>query len=365
MESLDTQYMRLALEEAKKGLGRTSPNPCVGAVVVNNGSVVGIGYHHKAGTPHAEVHALADAGELSSGATIYVTLEPCNHTGRTPPCSKAVLAAGIKRVVIGMDDPNSEASGGVEFLRSQGVSVKIGVLEDECRQLNYPFIKHSTTGIPWIVMKAGMSLDGRISYKRGAGGAVTGLESKKVVHQLRDRFDAILIGVETALVDNPSLTTRYVENGRDPVRIVLDSTLRLPPTALMLHQKSEAPTWIYCGSKARVERRQKLERAGAVVFTVDFNDAGYLDLGQVVQHLGKKNINSVLVEGGATVHGSFLCNKLVNQVYLFVAPFFIGNAGTPLVNSYCTEGEGNRIFLEHVQQQCVGQDILIQGLMPE
>ncbi|MCI5159893.1 MAG: bifunctional diaminohydroxyphosphoribosylaminopyrimidine deaminase/5-amino-6-(5-phosphoribosylamino)uracil reductase RibD [Candidatus Electrothrix sp. AUS1_2] len=172
----DSRYMYLALAEAKKGLGRTSPNPCVGAVIVRDGQIIGTGYHRQAGTPHAEVNAIADTvekGRECTGATIYVTLEPCNHTGRTPPCTQAILAAGFRRVVIGTADPNPVASGGADFLRSQGIEVTLGVIEQECRQLNYPFLKHSVTGLPWVVMKAGMSLDGKISRRQGKGGAVT------------------------------------------------------------------------------------------------------------------------------------------------------------------------------------------------
>ena len=229
MQSDDIKYMQLAVGLAKKGQGRTSPNPCVGAVIVRNGVVVGQGYHRRAGTPHAEINAIADAGESCAGATIYVTLEPCNHTGRTPPCSRAVLAAGLKRVIIGMADPNPVASGGAYFLRAEGLEVELGVLEDECRGLNYPFLKHSTTRLPWVVMKAGMSLDGMISRRRGYGGAITGPESKQRVHELRNRLDAILIGISTALIDDPSLTTRLPDGGRDPLRVILDRRLQLSP----------------------------------------------------------------------------------------------------------------------------------------
>ena len=208
----DTAYMRLAIKEAEKGLGRTSPNPCVGAVIVRDDQVIGQGYHRRAGTPHAEVNAIADALEEThscAGATIYVTLEPCNHTGRTPPCTQAILTAGFSRVVIGMADPNPVASGGAYFLQYQGIEVKLGVLEQECRQLNYPFLKHSVTGLPWVVMKAGVSLDGKISRRQGQGGAITGSASKQRVHELRNQLDAILIGnVDFLLINMPQLVNR-------------------------------------------------------------------------------------------------------------------------------------------------------------
>ena len=244
MGDTDRHFMKLALQEARKGLGRTSPNPSVGAVVVRNGTIVGKGYHKKAGLPHAEPNALQDAGNKAEGSTIYVTLEPCNHAGRTPPCTRAILEAGIQRVVIGMADPNPKVTGsGADFLAAQGVAVTSGVLEYECCELNRPFIKHATTGLPWVIMKAGTSMDGRIAAGIGRQTAITGTESLHQVHLLRDRVDAILIGVETAITDDPSLTTRLGGRrpGRDPERIILDTNLRLLPAAKML---STAPSAI-------------------------------------------------------------------------------------------------------------------------
>ena len=363
MQNDDIQFMQLAVEQAGKGQGRTSPNPCVGAVIVREGVVVGQGYHRRAGTPHAEINAIADAGEACAGATIYVTLEPCNHTGRTPPCSRAVLAAGLKRVVIGMADPNPVARGGAVFLRGQGLDVVLGVLEDECRRLNHPFLKHSVSGLPWVVMKAGMSLDGRISRRRGHGGAITGPESKKRVHELRDRLDAILIGIGTALIDDPSLTTRLPEGGRDPLRVILDSRLKLSPEAGMLQKESKAGTWVFCGHQAPRERQERLERAGAVIHRVDTDPQGRLELLQVLQLLGSFDITSVLVEGGAGVHGSFLRANLVDQVFLFTAPYFIGDAGTPLVVGYSVGEQVTPVTLTEMTTEPVGQDLLVQGLV--
>ncbi len=360
----DVRFMRLAVEQAGKGQGRTSPNPCVGAVIVRDGVVVGMGYHRKAGTPHAEIHAIADAGTLCDGATIYVTLEPCNHTGRTPPCSRAVIVAGLKRVVIGMTDPNPVAGGGADFLQEQGLDVVLGVLEQECRQLNYPFLKHSVSGLPWVVMKAGMSLDGKISRRRGHGGAITGQESKQRVHELRDRLDALLIGIGTAVIDDPSLTTRLPDGGRDPLRVILDSHLKLPLEAQLLRQRSSAATWIFCGVHAGLQRQEQLEKAGAVVYRIDTDSGGRLDLLQVLQELGKADVTSVLVEGGAGIHGSFLRAKLVDQAFLFVAPYFIGEAGTPLIAGYSIDEPGlPPLTLADVTTEAVGRDILMQGLV--
>ncbi len=356
MNETDLHFMRQALELARKGLGRTAPNPCVGAVIVRDGQIVGSGWHRKAGTPHAEIHAINEAGTACAGATLYVTLEPCNHTGRTPPCSRAVLAAGITRVVVGMADPNPVAAGGAEFLRSQGVAVDVGILEEECRQLNRPFIKNSNTGLPWIVMKAGMSLDGKISRVRGQGGSITGPESQQRTHELRDQLDAILIGIGTALIDNPALTCR-VEHGRDPLRVILDSQLRLPPEAKMLRQQSDAQTWIFCRKDTPVERQQVLEKAGAVIRRVDADKLGQLDLRDVLRCLGKSGITSVLVEGGAAVHGAFLRAGLADEACLFVAPCFIGDSGTPLLTGAAAA------FLTGMTAEKLGEDVLLRGLL--
>ncbi|WP_417910862.1 bifunctional diaminohydroxyphosphoribosylaminopyrimidine deaminase/5-amino-6-(5-phosphoribosylamino)uracil reductase RibD [Candidatus Electronema sp. PJ] len=354
----DSGYMRLALELAQKGQGRTAPNPCVGAVLVREGQVVGSGWHHKAGMPHAEVNAIAEAGTACVGATLYVTLEPCNHTGKTPPCTQAVLAAGIRRVVVGMADPNPIAAGGADFLRSHGIDVEMGVLEQECRQLNHPFIKHSLTGLPWVVMKAGMSLDGKISKLQGQGGPITGPESRQRVHELRNQLDVILIGIGTALIDNPLLTTR-IENGRDPLRVILDSQLRLPPEAKLLQQQSTAQTWIFCEHQAAAEKQQKLEEAGAIIYRVDADDHGQLDLKQVVQRLGTSGLSSVLVEGGAAVHGAFLRAGLVDEVYLFIAPYFIGDTGLSLL----VGSQFDQLRLVETTTEKLGQDTLLHGLL--
>lgn len=366
MTTADTNFMRLALEEAKKGQGRTSPNPCVGAVIVKNGIVVGRGCHRRAGEAHAEVNAIADAGPAAAGGTLYVTLEPCNHTGRTPPCTQAILAAGLVRVVVGMADPNPRvAGGGSAYLRSRGLEVNEGVLEKECRMLNLPFIKHVTTGLPWVVMKAGMSLDGKISYAPGRGGRITGPESRLLVHRLRNTLDAICIGVDTALIDNPSLTTRLpaeIEQ-RDPLRMVIDTHLRLAPESKIVHQHSEAPLWIFCGPEAPAEAESNLTRAGAMVHRLSTDKDGRVDVRVLLDHLGKRGITSVLVEGGAAVHGSFLKSGLVDEVYLFIAPFFIGGQGTSLIAGPLHQCKGGTARLHTVEARRLDGDVLIHGFV--
>ena len=359
----DTRFMRLALREARKGLGRTSPNPCVGAVIVQEGTVVSRGYHKKAGTPHAEVHALRKAGARAIGATLYVTLEPCNHTGRTPPCSHAVAAAGIKRVVVGMEDPNPLVSGsGNTYLQNQGVEVISGILEKECRDLNLPFIKHISTGKPFVVMKAGMSLDGKLSYQEGQPGKMTGEKSLRRLHGLRNHLDAILIGRGTVVADNPSLTTRRIKKGRDPLRVILDSNLQLSTRSKILHLDSSAPTLIFCSQSAASQKRKTLEKMeGVLLQPVGHGESGGLDLDAVLTRLGKMGICSLLVEGGATVHSSFLRQGLVDRVMLFVAPLFAGSAGTSLLSDFSVKDRDQAPMLNNVVYKRCGEDLLVQG----
>lgn len=362
----DAAFMRIALEEARKGQGRTAPNPCVGAVVVRDGQIVGRGYHRRAGTPHAEVNALDAAGDQAAGATLYVTLEPCNHTGRTPPCTQAILKAGIRRVVVGMNDPNpTVAGGGGAFLASMGIEVVSGVLAADCTAINRPFAKHITTGLPWLAMKAGMSLDGRISHGPGMGGRITGEASWLSTHRLRNTMDAILVGIGTALIDNPSLTTRLPppESGRDPVRIILDTRLRLPPGAKLLSQQSQAPTWIFCGADAPAAAEEALARSGAVIHRVGTGEEGQLDCREVMTLLGKAGITSVLAEGGAGVHASLLRAGLVDEVFLFVAPLFIGSQGTALIAGDLLPPLRQFPWLHNLEVQQLDEDILVHGLV--
>lgn len=356
--------MQRALIEARKGLGHTSPNPCVGAVVVSDQRIISTGYHKKAGTPHAEIHALRKAGDLARGATLYVTLEPCNHTGRTPPCTRAILASGIARVVVGMRDPNPLVNGGgIGFLREQGVEVTDGILESECLRLNRPFVKYITTKMPWVIMKAGVSLDGRISYQTQKSGRITGKDSLAYLHRLRDRVDAILVGSKTVKIDNPSLTTRLSgRRGKDPVRVVLDTHLSLPLDTKILHQESIAPTWIFCGNNAACLKRIQ-DYSGlpnVVVYPVE-NDVTGVDLVQVLRILAREGIVSLLVEGGGSVHGAFLRQRLVDQVMLFLAPLFAGSDGTSLIAGFEVGDAEQAVRLKHVRYRRCGDDMFVEG----
>jgi diaminohydroxyphosphoribosylaminopyrimidine deaminase / 5-amino-6-(5-phosphoribosylamino)uracil reductase len=359
----DQYYMHMALKEARKGLGRTSPNPCVGAVIVKDDCVIAKGYHKKAGTPHAEINALRIAGKEAVGATLYVTLEPCSHTGRTPPCSQAVAAAGIKRVVAGMEDPNPLVQGsGLAYLVNRNIDVLSGVLADECQEINRPFLKYITTSLPWVVMKAGISLDGRITYKKGVSGWITGPQSIRKVHQLRDISDSIMVGIGTILIDNPSLTTRLAyRKGKDPVRVVLDTTLRISSSAKVLHLDSKASTWIFCGPEVDKKKKENLLAIGAVVRSVDLDDMGGVDVRQVLAVLGREGITSVLVEGGGRVHGSMLRNRLVDHANLFYGPLFAGDNGTPLVQGLSTSLSRDLIRLKKIRYQRFGDDLMVEG----
>lgn len=361
-ERQDKQFMRLALKEAAKGLGRTSPNPCVGAVIVKDGRVLGKGYHKKAGTPHAEINALANASASVAGATLYVTLEPCNHTGRTPPCSRAILESKIARVVIGMTDPNPLVNGGgIEFLINNRIEVISGVLQKDCEALTNAFVKHITKGIPWVIMKAGVSLDGRLNYQAGRSGWITGEQSARAVHKLRNTADAILVGRKTVEIDNPSLTTRLVRgSARDPIRIILDSDLATSSASKVYHLASQAPTWVVCATDAPRAKMAVFEKLGIRLLPIARGKNG-VDLHSLLKILGQENICSVLVEGGATIHGAFLSQKLFDYAHLFYAPLFAGTHGVPLADGYQVLHRDVAPRLVDIRHKRLGDDMLLSG----
>ena len=360
----DIQLMRVALREARKGLGRTSPNPCVGAVIVKDGDIVARGYHKKAGAPHAEIEALKKAGAKARGGVMYVTLEPCNHHGKTPPCSHAVAESGIKKVVIGMLDPNPLVNGsGAAFLSSNGVEIESGLLEEQCRKLNQPFLTYMKKGRPWVLLKAGLTLDGKITFRKNSGDAITGPESLKWVHRLRDRCDAILVGRNTITIDNPSLTTRIKgRRGRDPIRVVLDTNLKISSGAKVIKYNDDRRTWIFCGPSAPSAKIGELQERGVEIFQVAIGETGRLDLEEVLTTLGSKQITSLLVEGGAVVHGSFLKAELVDHIQLFYAPFVAGDDGTDVITGIkANGGRKDAIRLQNISQRRLGDDVMISG----
>jgi diaminohydroxyphosphoribosylaminopyrimidine deaminase/5-amino-6-(5-phosphoribosylamino)uracil reductase len=359
----DRFYMQMALDLAVLGKGRTAPNPMVGAVVVKDRRVVGRGWHERYGGPHAEVNALNQAGEQARGGTIYVTLEPCNHTGKTPPCTEKILSAGLRRVVVAMEDPNPGVKGGGNArLRAAGLEVCAGLEKEAARRLNAYFIKHTGTGRPFVILKWAATLDGRIATRTGDARWVSGPESRAFVHQLRHAVDAIMVGVGTVKADDPSLTTRFPEGGGvDPTRIILDTHLSIPVKARVLTQSSDAQTIVVTGPDASPEARRQVEATGARVLVAACRD-GRIDLDALMTTLGAEGMTSILVEGGSRVSGSVLRSHIVDQLYLFFAPKLLGGSdGVPICR-----GEGPSLMrdclnLDDIQVHRCGDDVMIEG----
>jgi diaminohydroxyphosphoribosylaminopyrimidine deaminase/5-amino-6-(5-phosphoribosylamino)uracil reductase len=362
MNDLNEKHMRSALRLAEKAGGRTSPNPMVGAVVVKSGKIIGRGYHRRAGEPHAEAIALKKAGAAAQGATLYVTLEPCSHSDkRTPPCAPLVIQSGVRRVVVAMIDPNPRVSGrGIKALRSAGIEVAIGVLEAEAKKMNEAFIKHITRGVPFATLKIAQTLDGKIATSSGASKWITGEQAREEAHRLRDSHDAILVGINTVLMDDPSLTTR-IPGGRDPVRVIVDSSLRIPRNAKVVTQSSPAKTMVATLAGAPKSKIKKLQDAGVEVLTVK-SAHGRVDLRDLMKKLAKRDIMSVLIEGGAEINASALNAGLVDKVVMFLAPLLM--TGT---DSLCSIGGSSpaklsqALKLQEVTTQFVGKDLMVKG----
>jgi diaminohydroxyphosphoribosylaminopyrimidine deaminase/5-amino-6-(5-phosphoribosylamino)uracil reductase len=362
MKSLDERYMRMALRLAEKARGRTSPNPMVGAVVVKNGHVKGRGYHRKAGEPHAEAIALKKAGPAAKGATLYVTLEPCSHTNkRTPPCTPLVIQSGVKRVVIAMIDPNPHVSGGgISTIKKSGIKLTTGVLEAEARKLNEAFIKHVTTKTPFVTLKIAQTLDGKIATASGESKWITGEGARIEGHKLRDINDAILVGINTILKDNPSLTAR-IPGGRDPVRVIVDSRLRIPLNARVLIQKSQSKTVIATLSNVPEIKIKKLQDIGAEVLTTK-SVLGRVDLQDLMKKLGMKGIMNVLIEGGAEVNAAALKSSIVDKIVMFIAPTIMtGRDSLCSIGGISPRKLGHAIKLRSVTSRLIGQDLMLEG----
>lgn len=317
--------MREALRLAKKGLGKVSPNPMVGAVIVKNGRIIAKGYHHAFGKDHAEVDALKHAKENAAGAALFVTLEPCRHFGKTPPCTDAIIEHKIKKVVIGMPDPDEKMRGGsIRLLNEHGIETKVGVLEDECRALNEKYIKHRTTGLPYVTLKFAETLDGRIAAANGSSRWVmASQETLKIAHKLRAENDAILAGINNVLLDDPELTLRLA-GGKSPTRIILDSKLRIPLGAKVLTGQDNARTLIVTTPASPKEKAKKLKEMGIEVLTVQADKEGKVDLKKLLKILGEREISSLLVEGGGEVYTSFLKLGLADKIVAVIAPKILG-----------------------------------------
>jgi diaminohydroxyphosphoribosylaminopyrimidine deaminase/5-amino-6-(5-phosphoribosylamino)uracil reductase len=359
----DEKFMQMALELASLGRGYTSPNPMVGAVVVKDQAVIGRGYHQFPGGPHAEVHAIAAAGAAAQDATLYVTLEPCNHTGRTPPCTAKILEAGIQRVVIAMKDPNPHvAGGGAEFLKSRGIDIRIGVCEGEARQLNEAFVKYIRTGRPFVTVKCAATLDGRIATRSRDSKWITGESARAFVHELRQTADAILVGVGTIAADDPLLTVRL--DGRppkDPIRVILDTHLRIAPASRVLKHTSAADTLLIAGRGVPAESKDRLARKGVRVIEAETRE-GRVDMGPLMGQLGAMGITSILIEGGSRVFAAAFKAGVVDKVCFFYAPLILGgDDGVPICTGAGVEWIRDGVRLDRIAVRRFGDDVMIEG----
>ena len=356
----DTEYMRLALSLAERGMGWTSPNPMVGAVVVKDGRIIGQGWHARCGDLHAERNALKNCTESPVGAAIYVTLEPCCHHGRQPPCTDALIQAGIARVVVGSDDPNPLVAGkGVQILRDHGIEVETGVCREECDALNRVFLHYIQTGRPYVVMKYAMTMDGKIATRTGASQWITGEAARKQVHRDRHRYSAIMAGVGTVLADDPLLTCR-MEGGKNPVRVICDTRLRTPLDSQLVRTAREVPT-ILATACMEETRRALYEAAGCRVWTLP-EEGGHVALNPLMERLGAEGIDSVLLEGGGTLNWAALEAGLVQRVQAYIAPKLFGgvSAKSP-VGGLGVETPAGAIVLKNSVITRIEDDILIES----
>lgn len=360
---MDSAFMRESLRQARKGLGRTSPNPAVGAVIVRNGNVIATGYHRKAGLPHAEAEALNKLGGKAPGDTLYVTLEPCNHYGKTPPCTEAILKSGLKRVVVGMNDPNPDVTGGgCKFLEENGVSVTSGVLETECRQLNEAFLKFVTSKRPFVIVKSALTIDGWTATATGNSKWITNEKSRQFVHRLRDQVDAVMVGVGTVVADDPLLTTRLKRGrGKDPLRVVVDTHLRIPLNAKIMNHDSYAKTLIAVGPDVTPKDRKLFQKKDISMLVCPIKD-GRIELRALMELLAGMSVTSLLVEGGASVIGSMLRERLIDKFCIFKAnKIFGGDNGFPMAAGPGPEKMDQCLNLKDIQVKRFGEDILIVG----
>jgi len=353
----------MALDLAVQGRGYTSPNPLVGAVVVNDGIVVGKGFHEAVGQNHAEVNALNDAGDRAKGATLYVTLEPCNHFGRTPPCTQRVIDAGIKRAVVAMQDPNTAVKGGGnDYLRSHGIEVTEGIGEKRARKINEAFIKYTQTQRPFVILKCAATLDGRIAARTGDAKWITGERSREYVHHLRHAADAIMVGIGTVKADDPSLTTRLKNiRTKDPLRIILDTELSIDTNAKVLQLKSEASAIIVTGDSVSAKKKKRIEQQGTQVISVGLKD-GRIDLNALMNRLGAMGVTSLLIEGGSRVSASAMAAGVVEKIIFFFAPKILGgDDGIPICKGPGPDLISDCIHVDEITTRQFGNDVMIEG----
>jgi len=359
----DERFMKSVLGLARKGLGKTSPNPVVGALIVKNGQIIGAGYHHRAGKPHAEIEALSAAGEGARGATLYVNLEPCNHHGRTPPCTEAIIGNGIRRVVVGMADPNPDVTGGgCSFLRAHGLEVKCGVLEEECMRLNEVFLTYVTKGRPFVTVKGALTLDGWMATRTGDSKWITNEKSRRFVHSLRKRADALMVGVETVIADDPFLTPHMMKNpSPEPARVIVDTRLRIPLKSRVLTSGTSALTIVVTGSKVNNAKRESVEELGATVIQCREKNRR-VDLTDLLGKLAGMSITSVLIEGGAGVFDTVIRERLVDKFFIFLAPKLLaGDNGVPFIRGPGAEVMMECLTLNIAKVRRFDDDLMIEG----
>ncbi|MCX6151613.1 MAG: bifunctional diaminohydroxyphosphoribosylaminopyrimidine deaminase/5-amino-6-(5-phosphoribosylamino)uracil reductase RibD [Ignavibacteriales bacterium] len=356
----DESYIKLTLEIAKKGRGKVSPNPLVGAILVKDEKILGAGYHKSFGSSHAEINAINSAKQNVEDATLYVNLEPCSHFGKTPPCVDAIIEHKIKRVVIGTLDMNPIVSGnGIKKLKQAGVEVKVGILEKECIELNKFFFKFITKKIPYVTLKTAQTLDGKIADKNYDSKWITSIASRKYVHNLRSEYDAVLVGTTTVKIDNPSLTVRYVE-GRNPKRVIIDSQLKLKPIYKIFNNTSDG-NLIVLTSKNSIAKKKKVENLiedGVKVLFVKENGDGRLNLRNALEELAKENISSLLVEGGQKIYSTFIKENLFDDIMMFIGPKYLGG-GLSVVECLGVPSIKRSIKLKVISVEKVGDDVLI------
>ncbi|MCK9523233.1 MAG: bifunctional diaminohydroxyphosphoribosylaminopyrimidine deaminase/5-amino-6-(5-phosphoribosylamino)uracil reductase RibD [Proteobacteria bacterium] len=351
-------FMEQALSLAKQG--RPSPNPQVGALVVKNQQVLGQGFHQKPGEPHAEVLALAQAGDDARGADLYVTLEPCGHYGRTGPCTLAIQAAGIARVFIGMIDPDSLVQGkSINWLRAQGIEVQCGILQSACEDMLAGYAHQRKFGHPLVTLKAAITLDGFLACTNGDSKWISSPPSRRRVHEIRAQNDAILVGINTVLADDPLLTVRDVD-GKTPLRIVLDSQLRIPDNAQLLQTAAQDPVLIVHTTPLNDATKKRLDRPGVSLYRAHSDLQGRISLPSLLAHLGERGVLSLLVEGGAQIHSAFLTTQTAHRFVLFVAPKFIG-AGIPWISFPGVQRMDQAVLAQALQTTSSGADVLITG----
>ncbi len=355
--SNDITYMKRALTLAKKGIGKTFPNPAVGCVIVKNGTVIGEGWHKRAGGHHAEIHALEMAGDKARGADVYVTLEPCSHTGKTPPCSEALIRAGVKKVVAGMSDPNPQVNGGgLKALQQAGIETFCGIMEEECRAINRPFLKFITTGLPYATYKCAMTLDGKIASVTGESRWISCEASRKTVHRMRAASNAIMVGVDTIISDNPQLTVRHVK-GSNPLRVVVDSRLRTPESVAVLSGGLAQGTMIATTeTNPRVHARYL--KSGARILVCS-SDNGRVNLHDLWSKLGSLGIQSLLLEGGSHLAGEALRLGLIDECVFFYAPKVLGSDGFSPFAITGTTDMAHSIPFRNLDVRRVGTDLMV------